>query len=501
MKRWVKVVGGLALAVVLLGGLSAFGRMRWSQVDEGGNAFEAGEPGERGTVEFRVRVPEWTQPEDAIVLHMEGTEFVMARQPDGAYAAHVSFRGYARGEPHAYGYSRGGFVPIGGEMGHIEGDLPRVFRVGPSLVEDEVEAWKLHAAPVAPLDVGSWAANATPAPRAAWRGGVMMADFWNDDWALQVPSTIARLRSEGHEWVAFAPPWDYASTDPPVISNQGVAVPAAPDEALRAHVRAFKDAGFKVLLQPQVCCTDPGYAGRDEAWWRAFYDQHEAFVRRHAALCKDVGADLFLIGGNDRNLPGSPGAPAFAHDAWQRILDAAEECGVPVGVGTVAFPSTTNVQEPWPASDIDFFDRVDFVSVGLWSGLTDNATATQEELDALYEREMLGIDMLAARTGKPIVFGQVAYFSENASWRPKGAETYYTWGHPEDNPSVLDHASQARVMEAIFRAAARRPHVEGAFAFGYWYVDAPDATDSSIRAKPAEDVWTAWGRALAATSG
>jgi len=300
VKRWI-VFAGIALVAVVV-------------------VLVLGFSSRHGVVEWRVRVPGWTPAGDAIVLHFSPDEHEMKLGEDGAYHAFVDTGALASGETLSYGYSRGGFLAFA-ETGYQQGEPIRSFKVGSStLVSDEVKAWKWMSGPHEPLDVGSTAATAAVAPRPRFWAGPTFVDFWNPEFARQYNASVAHLHGEDLSWIALAPPWDWNATDPlPVVTGAGdVTAPAWSDADLVGEIRAFHDAGIHVLLEPQICCRPIDYANRSDAWWHAYYDEQERFTRHFADVCKAERVEAFAIGGNDQNLPGTPTAPSFAHEAWQR---------------------------------------------------------------------------------------------------------------------------------------------------------------------------------------
>ena len=297
--------------------------------------------------------------------------------------------------------------------------------------------------------------------------------------------------------MGLAPPWDYASIDPPVIDDDNVPVPAWSEEELRTEVRMFRDAGYNVLLAPQVCCTMVDVEDRSDEWWEAWYAEYTSFVRFHAVIAKEESVDALSINGRPESYPGNPFAPSFAEERWEAIFDEARKAGVPLGLGMVTgVQDGVTPQPPWPPESAAFFDDVDFLAMSVWDGLVDKQDPSMSEIDAGFDRVFYGLDHAHNISQKPVVFTQVAYFSEVDGAKSKGPETFPTWGNVEANRTRFDADLQARIYESLMRHVAPRAYIEGAFPFGYAYLDAPLTLDSDIRAKPAEDVFVGWAERL-----
>lgn len=482
--RILSIAGGVLVAFVLL--LMVIGRLN---------------PAPEDHTTFRVLVPESTPTDDTIALTFEFAVFPMTKTGEHLYEVTIDVSPWHEGSGIRYGYTRGGFQPYG-ELGYNGNTGPRNFFPGEEKVrEEQVFEWRwLPNGAYPALDFDSAAASTPVAPRERFWAGPLMVDFWNPYWPLQYNATLTQLERVGYEWVGLAPPWDYASMDPPVIDDDNVPVPAWSETELRDEIRMFKDAGLNVLLAPQVCCERPGFENRTESWWRAWYDEYEDFVRFHTAIAQEEGVDALIFNGPPESYPGNALAPSFARERWDAAFAVARTAGVPLGLSMITgVQDGVTPQLPWPPESRAFFGDVDFLSIGIWDGLSDKQDPSGEEIDAAFDRVFFGLDHAHNISNKPIVFGQIAYFSEVDGAKPKGPETYPTWGNVEANRTRFDPRLQARIYESLMRHVAPRSHIEGAFPFGYTYLDAPLTLDSDIRAKPAEDVFVGWMERLRST--
>ncbi len=456
-----------------------------------------GRLGSSNQVVFTVGVPGLTPADDAIVLHVENEIHVMDHVGGGTFRFVLSVEDLEKGRPVRYGYSRGGFQ-VFAEAGFLGNVGHRTFVPGETTeVLDVVEAWKwFPTEPLEPIQLDSRAGLIPIAPRQEFRAGPVLVDFWNPHWPLQYESTLERLQRVRYNWVELAPPWDYQSIDPPVISGTDVDVPAWPEDELRREIRAFKAGGLKVALEIQVCCTKVDFANRSTEWWTQWYDTYEAFVRFHADLALEEGVDAFGVGTGEGPMPGNREAPPFAEERWRHILDVARTSGAPISLHWYTPPPDDQPQPLWPPGADAFYADVDYVSVAVWDGLSDEEYPTMEQLERGVARVLRDLDYAYNQSQKPIVISQFAYASRNGSAQSKGAETFYEWGDPAAAPVRWDPRTQAMIYEAYLRGIASRSHVTGLFPFGYWYVDAPLTLDTSIRAKPAEELYSLWASML-----
>lgn len=502
MVSWRTVAIVAVVAIAFIAGTRVFGNWRKSGLEEESGPQLAnpsnaagGKPGAPGSVTFRVRVPDVTPAADTIVLHVGLATFPMTRLPDGRLETTVDLSLWERETRLVYGYSRGGFHPYA-EVGFNEDvkKLPRVHSIGSaSVVEDVVESWKwLPNAPAEPA-INSSFSTASIASRERFWGGPHLADWWDPTFAWQLNSTAAKMEDMRYAWVAISPSWDMKSVDPPVLCAECTEMPTFSDEELRAQIRWLKSEGLSVLLRAQTCCTVEDAATRNATWWNAYYDQYEAMVRYHAKVAREEGADAFMFTSAHFALPGEAGAPPFAHDRWQRIVDAAEESGVPISYETYGFGD----ERPWPWTAIDFFDRLDYLAINFGPALSGSRAPTQAELDLNMSKEWAGIDRVHNETGLPVVLHAVHYESiaGGATPVPEHFDTFYD---PAEAKFVYDGAVQAMCYESVLREVAKRPWVEGVFSWGYGYHDGR-TPDGTLRGKPAEAVFAGWMNALEAS--
>lgn len=399
----------------------------------------------RVPVTFIVTVPKTTPADDTIVLHYNGKQLPLEKVADFTYKAVLHL---FPGEKLQYGYSRGGFHPFG-EKGATEGDGPRHLIVGDNkLVQDTVLEWKwLPKEPLNEQDIPSLAGKKPFKERPQFFKGVQFVDFWDASFPYQYTSTINHLKAQGYKWIIIAPPWDIKSQDPPEISNTGVKVPAYPDDKLREHIRIFKQAGFKLMLRPQICCEPISFEGRNDTWWKKWYDEVEDFVAYHADLARDEGVDAIVLGGDD-GLPLDPKSPLIASERWKKIIKTAKTSKALLGYETLAWGASYEDIIPGPGELIDFFDDLDFIGV--------------------------------------------AYASVKSAGLEKGQETFYTWDDSDQIPVKYGAEEQAMIYEALMRQVVDKEYIQGIFPFGYWYLDAPLTVDMSIRAKMTERILTNW---------
>ncbi len=370
-----------------------------------------------------------------------------------------------------------------------------------STVRDTVLRWRWFPGDAETLPKYDAKLTAFKPRVAGWpfMAGVFMDDYWWPELAPIVSTTHVALKRMGADTIQIAPPWDYEKLDPlPEIKNAGPSKSQYTDDALRAQLKAIKADGFRIFLEPQVCCT-PIPETRSPAWVDEWFVQYEAFFVHHAKIAEESGVEAILMDWSGAAfLPGNPGAPANATARWKQLIAATRA----VYKGKLGF-NLLVFQLAGQRGPATFWDNLapiasefDFLGVAVWQGFATKKDATQTEIDGEVESTFAArLDPIFASTRLPQVLTAVAYGSFDGGAIAQ-LDVYDVaippFGPEKDSKLVYDGVEQAMVYQAILQAVAARPHVVGVFPFLTHYVALPKAPDYGIRGKAAEGVLSAW---------
>jgi hypothetical protein len=327
-----------------------------------------------------------------------------------------------------------------------------------------------------------------------FRSGQVIQDLYMPGFDEHFETTGKHLKATGHTWVTLAPPWDCIGEG----SNEGH--PNYPTEQkFIGHVRAFKNAGLKVAVGPQVGCTEEE-AQKDEAYWENYFIEQERFLVSQARLAERAGADAFYFSGFE-----SQEAPFEIGERWRNIwVEIIKVFSGEIGEHTWYFnqggsPSVIpalDYYRPWA-------DLLDFFIFQTTAPLSTSSVVTDEELVAQARARLKGTEELYREFNKPVMV-MTAYASVKDSWRgadfyeiemmniPWNGESEWQQGKYEFNGK-----DQARVMQAYWSAIRDLPWITGFANFGYWHWAMPLAPDMSVREKPAETVFQRWNQKTA----
>jgi len=303
--------------------------------------------------------------------------------------------------------------------------------------------------------------------------GVCFAHSLGDDVGYGTPAaaaSLAELRNLGATWVSITPFGFLA--DPESVEIRRFR--GESDERLRAVTEQAHGLGLRVMLKPHIWLRPPQWVGqvaqRDETGWSAFFAAYEEFVRHHARVARDSGADAFLVG---NELAATTGREAD----WRRLVAAARaEFDGPVGYGA-------NYSE---AEGVAFWDALDFIGISAYFPLVEAASPSRRELAAAWRPIVGRLGALSRRWERKIVFTEVGYPAADwAAWQP--------WKLPdaeEQNPRL-----QAEAYAAFLEAVWPQPWVGGAY-WWKWFSDGGRATEGDafdFRGQPAaEEVRSVW---------
>ena len=201
------------------------------------------------------------------------------------------------------------------------------------------------------------------------RGIVISCQTWGREWGSdEMVEALREIKALGATWVQIHP-YGGVQRDGSIGFGR---LPAEGEEAPVWLARPIAEAhklGLKVCITPHLAPWRAGWSWRgevrfeDDAAWRKFFTDYEAWITRLARLCRD--ADGFCVGSElDQTIRG--------HEReWRRIIAAVR------GETTAALTYAAN----WPDYQrVPFWDALDCISVSAYFPLVDHdrAPATSE---------------------------------------------------------------------------------------------------------------------------
>jgi hypothetical protein len=273
---------------------------------------------------------------------------------------------------------------------------------------------------------------------------------------------LANAKRAGARAVAVVPfLWQASPTSPDLVRGKDMS-----DEELGAAIRDAHALGLAVVVKPHVWVPNH-WAGTiamasDKAW-RKWFDNYRHELSRIALVAEMQGADALAVG--------TELAQTTQRPEWEALIG--DTRGIYSGR---LFYVAHNVEE---AEKVPFWHELDAVGVSVYPPLGSDCDRDgwRMTMRAVADR----LDALAARTGKPIIVGEVGLRSaQGAAAKP--------WESPEERASNPAPTLQAEAL-LDWLSVLDRPSVKGVLIWR-WLTD-PDAggmtdTDFTVQGKTAE---------------
>ena len=285
--------------------------------------------------------------------------------------------------------------------------------------------------------------------------------------------TLDELGALGVQWISLTPFGFMSALDSPEVRHVGDMPAGETDERIRAEIRAARARGLHVLLKPHIWVARGAWRARialsspDE--WQRWFDSYEQWMIGYARLAEEEGVEILVVGTELRS------SVERSADRWRQLLQRTRE----VYSGKLAYAANWD-----SASEVPFWDALDFVGVQFYAPLADEAGATERAMRQRLGRELDRLEAIAHGAERPVLLTEVGYKSvEHTEVRP------FEWSERSDAPVNDEH--QARAYRVLLDGIASRDWIAGVY-WWKWFTD-PDANEEgprgfSPRRKPAEQI-------------
>lgn len=249
---------------------------------------------------------------------------------------------------------------------------------------------------------------------------------------------------------------------------------ATPDEvlAVMAECRAQK---LRIILMPVVLLSHPrGSEWRGvieppewDDWWRQYRD----FIKHYADLAARGGADVLMVGSE------LVSTEKYTSE-WISTIHTARS----IFSGKLSYSANWDHYE-----SIKFWDKLDLAALTSYYTLADKKNPTIEEVAARWKPIREKISAWQRKVGKPIVFTEVGWCSQ------EGAATA-PWNYYQNTRATPEgHEEQRRLYEGFIRAWSGAPALSGVI-WWEWTTSGGGTGDFDYtpKNKPAEQVLRRW---------
>jgi hypothetical protein len=358
--------------------------------------------------------------------------------------------------------------------------------------------------------------------------GILMGDYWGSRFGLikydfgentadNIDSSMDRVQSLGADLAEMTDFWELTSDFQIAPLSDDYAYSRIPQEGLNHFAQAAEKRGMKSMLIVQLFDAagmdtmqwlhkDISQTAGVQLWdknlpeetWDRLFEQHTEYIMKSAQRAEAAGFDFFVINMGDAGTAflQDRNAPRFN----QYYTDLANQVRT-VYSGKVGMFLWLNTMRNNP-THIRFLDALDFVVLSFDIGVdhlepTFNVDATDVGAMQQAWETYFSDPAWQALQGKEtflcaMIFSYDGFFQKG--WLPIGPVRDETVDYPE----------QAIGYESLFRALYENDFpVHGVIAGGYEWLDRnvdmeakviPDDRESTIRNKPAEQIFYRWAK-------
>ena len=239
--------------------------------------------------------------------------------------------------------------------------------------------------------------------------------------------------------------------------------PRLPPEDMRKVIRALRAEGLAVILE--LGYQDPVQAPPASQWnglyttdLEAFLGEYQGLIMPYVRMAGEEKVEIIKVGIEREE--DDDGRNAIRNRMFGDVI---------IPSVRKEYPGALTYGENVPFLDrITFWDRLDYIGVDFWSGLTGEKDPTvpelQEAIGRIYDASIRPVQ---ERYRKPVLFAELGYLSFDGNNRDCGGG-YRCQYIPSPLPPV-DPQEQADEYAATFRFMERTPEIAGAVIFNPGY--------------------------------
>lgn len=477
---------------------------------------------------FRVKIPDNTPKEDTISISLYGGRMVqMKKVGDYLYEAEISSDQIAfvandlSDKNIWYAYTRNQFQDTGASYNSefIPGTpntndyfgtrrgRSALFKIG-TIQKDEITRWKWFFEKGWPSenisDLGPDREFGKRIQNERFRSGQGLMDEYRPWMDHLFVSTAKHMRENDYEWIVFFPAWNWESSNPPKVrylktDRQTGEIIGFPDEKMHKQIRDFKKEGLKIILAPQICCTNIEREGRSREWWKQYWEEIKRVYVHYAKMAHDEGVEALVADfapiGNTESM--GEEISQIEQKAWADIWSSVSTIySGERGQMIWQFESNMGGLSPEP-NFITWADKLDFFYVQNVTGISDNSNPTTKELYQGAKEKFLDMKRLYDMHNKPILV-QSQFSSVPKAWKGEFSEDKPAPDICDDDSSdegcdiFFSGRDQAIAVNAFWQVIAENPWVIGYTNFGYRPEEIPLKPEWSVRGKATEQIWQKW---------
>ncbi len=242
-------------------------------------------------------------------------------------------------------------------------------------------------------------------------------------------------------------------------------------EGVLTCIDLAKNRGMKIMLKPHIWMRRGNYTGdfvlESEKDWELFEKTYHEYLMLYAQIAADKEVEVFCIATEMETMVKE--RPQFFAGLISDIRKI--------------YSGKLTYAENWDCySDFPFWNQLDFIGVDAYFPLSEKQNPDLEALKKGWAKHLKGMNRMAGKYQKPILFTEYGYrscdFSTQKPW-----ETDYSL--PPNNDL------QARAFESVFESVWQQPWFAGGFVWKWFPLKEKERESRDMfcfRDKPAEAI-------------
>ena len=360
------------------------------------------------TINFVVKVPANTPPEDTVFLETADKSYTMYKVEENIWKVNIT-----RFTSMKYRYNRNGLGYTSAEKFDPDTELSfrtANFESNEKTQEDDVMEWRWLSNREL-VDIPS-EAFITDVKQRDFQKGIALVDYWWSGFGKLMLNTAEHINADNANWVMITAQNDFVNTKDFVKireNNQEY------KDELRERIVNTKDSGLNVMLKLKLCCNNPPRSNYTAEWWDSWFNETSKLISEYSAIAEEAGADSLLIDYSYGNsIPDELYSPRNAKNEWYEIIhDIRSSYSGKLGFNFYLGGMYRDVTLFWPENAKMFSLDVDFYGVEIWTGLSFKKDASQTEINKNAEKVVDNLGNFATRLNKPFIITGAVYSTVN----------------------------------------------------------------------------------------
>lgn len=246
-------------------------------------------------------------------------------------------------------------------------------------------------------------------------------------------------------------------------------------EGIIASNTMAHDYKMSVMLKPHLWVNHGFYTGNLDfstvAEWENWERDYEKYILDFAQLAQKEKIELFCFGTELGN------SIAKRPQYWSQLIYKIRK----IYSGKLTYAAN------WDDFDkVPFWNQLDYIGIDAYFPLSDATTPTVAELNKSWQKHIVKMEKLQAKTNKKIIFTEFGYRNSDQAAKEPWIES----------KNGINNLAQANGYESLFQTFSKKGWFAGGFAWKWYadpyYKDKKNSIDYTPQEKPALAVIKKW---------